>query len=145
MIRIPKLTNLSTDDNTDKIKSFAILRPSDLQCDHWPKLQYWASVGPDTRGSVGPLGATETKLVDLDVALPGGIRVVPDMDATGTSSRADWKSKILDFSIPQVGPIDAHKNKHIYWLKYFFRSRTALENANTCFLNSPLNDFFFFF
>ena len=35
------------------------------------------------------------------------------------------------FLIPQVGPMDAHKNKHIYKLRYFFRTKTALENDKT--------------
>ena len=52
--------------------------------------------------------------------------------------------KIWILSIPQVGPMDAHKSKHIYILRYFFRSKTALENDKTCFLNPPLFDFFFF-
>ena len=68
-----------------------------------------------------------------------------DVGATACSLGRIENQKIWLFSIPQVGPMDAHKNKHIYIIRYFFRSKTALENDKTCFLNPPSNDFFFFF
>ena len=92
------------------------------------------------------VGGVQTRLLFSSSLLYG----TPAPSAESQQSEA-WpvgrieNQKIWIFSIPQVGLMDDHKNKHIYILNYFFHSKTALENDKTCFLNPPLNDFYLFF